>query len=102
MQDLFFYATINHIKRKKGDNMTDIEIARATKLQNINNISKKCGLQEDEIEDKYVFYSSYGETYEWVVDLKEMQAQRILNSYCAQLSRVGLNESEWLRLIAKQ
>ena len=51
---------------------------------------------------KYVFYSSYGETYEWVVDLKEMQAQRILNSYCAQLSRVGLNESEWLRLIAKQ
>lgn len=31
--------------------MTDIEIARATKLQNINNISKKCGLQEDEIEE---------------------------------------------------
>ncbi len=30
--------------------MTDIEIARATKLQNINNIGKKCGLQEDEIE----------------------------------------------------
>lgn len=54
------------------------------------------------VPSKYVFYSSYGETYEWVVDLKEMQAQRILNSYCAQLSRVGLNESEWLRLIAKQ
>ena len=31
--------------------MTDIEIARATKLQNINNISKICGLQEDEIEE---------------------------------------------------
>jgi hypothetical protein len=47
--------------------------------------------------DKYVFNSSYNEPYEWVVDLKEMQAQRILNSYCAHLSRVGLNESEWLR-----
>ena len=31
--------------------MTDIEIARATKLQTINNISKICGLQEDEIEE---------------------------------------------------
>lgn len=30
--------------------MTDIEIARATKLQNINNISENCGLQENEIE----------------------------------------------------
>ena len=30
--------------------MTDIEIARDAKLQNINNISKNCGLQEDEIE----------------------------------------------------
>ena len=30
--------------------MTDIEIARAAKLQNINNICRKCGLLEDEIE----------------------------------------------------
>lgn len=59
-------------------------------------------IQATKREDKYIFLSSYGETYEWVVDLKEMQAQRILNSYCAQLSRVGLNESEWLRLMAKQ
>lgn len=58
-------------------------------------------IQASIIDGKYIFKSSYGETYEWVVDLKEMQAQRILNSYCAQLSRVGLNESEWLRLMAK-
>ena len=58
-------------------------------------------IQASKQEDKYVFYSSYGETCEWVVDLKEMQAQRIVNNYCAQLSRVGLNESEWLRLQAK-
>ena len=58
-------------------------------------------IQASKKDDKYVFYSSYGETCEWVVDLKEMQAQRIVNNYCAQLSRVGLNESEWLRLQAK-
>lgn len=58
-------------------------------------------IQASMINGKYIFTSSYGEAYEWVVDLKEMQAQRILNGYCAQLSRVGLNESEWLRLMAK-
>ena len=51
--------------------------------------------------DKYVFTSIHQEQYEWVVDLKEMHAQRIVNNYCSQLSRVGLNESEWLRLQAK-
>ena len=30
--------------------MTDIEIARKAKLQNINNIGEKCGLKEEEIE----------------------------------------------------
>lgn len=51
---------------------------------------------------KYVFTSIHQEQYEWVVDIKEMHAQRIVNNYCAQLSRVGLNESEWLRLQAKK
>ena len=30
--------------------MTDIEIARNTKLENINKIAEKCGLQDEEIE----------------------------------------------------
>ena len=58
-------------------------------------------IQASMVNDKYIFTSIHKEAYEWVVDLKEMHAQRILNSYCAQLSRVGLNESEWLRLSAK-
>ena len=52
-------------------------------------------------EGKYIFTSIYPDKYEWVIDLKEMHAQRILNNYCAELSRVGLNESEWLRLMSK-
>ncbi len=47
---------------------------------------------------KYIFRSCHNDEYEWIVDLKEMQSQRILNSYCSMLSRVGLNESEWLRM----
>lgn len=51
--------------------------------------------------DSFVFESSHNEKFTWVVELKEMHAQRIVNNYCAQLSRVGLNESEWLRLYKK-
>lgn len=35
--------------------------------------------------------------YQWILDLKESHAQRIANNYAANLSRVGLDESEWLR-----
>lgn len=54
----------------------------------------------DELENKkYVFESKYGEEYEWVLELKDLQAQRIVDAYCSKLSRVGLDESEWLRLL---
>ncbi|MDP2415854.1 hypothetical protein [Daejeonella sp.] len=35
--------------------------------------------------------------FEWVMDLKDAHAQRVANLYASQLSRVGLDESEWLR-----
>ena len=34
----------------------------------------------------------------WVFDLKDVIAQAILNNYAAKISRVGLNEYEWLRV----
>lgn len=37
------------------------------------------------------------EVFRWIVDLKDLHAQRIINTYCAQVYRVGLDESEWLR-----
>lgn len=46
-----------------------------------------------------MFESKYGEEYEWVLELKDLQAQRIVDAYCSRLSRVGLDESEWLRLL---
>jgi hypothetical protein len=45
----------------------------------------------------YFFKSNYGEQYLWLADLNDAQAQRVANNYAAQLSRVGLDESEWLR-----
>ena len=49
----------------------------------------------------FVFKSLHDESYKWIVEIKDLHAQRIVNSYCAQLSRVGLDESEWLRLYNK-
>ena len=56
-------------------------------------------IRRDEMKDKYVFTSIHNEEYDWVMELKDLHAQRILNSYSANLARVGLDESEWLRLL---
>lgn len=45
----------------------------------------------------FFFKGSLGERYEWIADLKFEHAQRILNDYATTISRVGLDESEWLR-----
>lgn len=58
--------------------------------------------------DKYIFKQYYSEghkehkpetdeNFEWVFDLKDLHAQRISNDIAREISRVGLDESEWLR-----
>lgn len=51
--------------------------------------------------DKFIFNAIENETLEWIFELKDLHTQRIINNYCAILSRVGLNESEWLRVKSK-
>lgn len=46
---------------------------------------------------RYYFRASRGERYEWIAELKFEHAQRVLNLFAAVISRVGLDESEWLR-----
>ena len=46
---------------------------------------------------KFVFQSIYNEQFEWICDLKDLHAQRAATNYAYQLSRVGLDEAEWLR-----
>ena len=49
--------------------------------------------------DNFFFTSCGGEAtkYQWILDLKDAHAQRMVNNFAAQLARVGLDESEWLR-----
>ncbi len=72
----------------------------------IKTIKFKCNNNESEIKGKknvagkYIFSQIYegDEQYEWVFDLKDLHSQRIVANYAASLSRVGLDESEWLRI----
>lgn len=51
----------------------------------------------NESDGKYYFDSNHGERFQWLADLKEAHAQREVNNFAAKISRVGLDESEWLR-----
>lgn len=53
---------------------------------------------EKDDKGKPVFTQKYtDEQFEWILDLKDLHAQRIIIDYTTKLSRVGLDESEWHR-----
>lgn len=45
----------------------------------------------------YFFEDANGEEYKWLGELRNDHALRLSNRFSAKLSRVGLDESEWLR-----
>lgn len=51
--------------------------------------------------DKFFFEQIYNnrsdEKFQWILDLKDLHSQRIVADYAATISRVGLDESDWLR-----
>ena len=52
--------------------------------------------------DEYAFIDKHGNQFVWVAELKEMFAQHIVSAYASQLSRVGIDNSEWIRLMGKK
>jgi hypothetical protein len=50
-----------------------------------------------ESDDNYEFKDADGKLYKYIGALKKLHAQKIMNDYSAYISRVGLNESEYLR-----
>jgi len=54
-------------------------------------------IRAKEENEKFVFHTTDKTRFEWVSELKSEHAQRIANDFAAKLSRVGLDESEWLR-----
>jgi len=47
--------------------------------------------------EKFIFTDLEGGKYQWLGELKFAHAQRVANNYANELSRVGLDESEWQR-----
>lgn len=48
--------------------------------------------------NEYIFRSDSHVDYEWIAQLKTEHAQRAVEDFARALSRVGLTESEWLRM----
>ena len=59
-----------------------------------NNITPLKAQEED---SNYIFVDENDRKYKWIADVKRDKAQAISNKFAAQLSRVGFNESEYLR-----
>jgi len=52
------------------------------------------GLRKD---NSFLFIDTNNKIYEWIAELKFEYAQRIANKFAAQISRVGVDNSEYLR-----
>lgn len=74
-----------------------IELHRFSPNENNANITAE--LKEN---GEYVFEDTDGRQFVWVAELKEIFAQNIVTAYASQLSRVGVDNSEWLRLVGKK
>ncbi len=51
--------------------------------------------------NRFIFEDEDEKDYEWIAELKTEHAQRAAEQFGRELSRVGLTESEWLRIKAK-
>lgn len=50
-------------------------------------------------ENDYIFETTDKLRFKWISELKNQHAQRIANNFAVNISRVGLDESEWLRRV---
>jgi len=55
-------------------------------------------IQTSKNSNTYVFTNIDGIEFEWVGELRNEHAMRIVHEFVTNMSRIGLNESEWLRL----
>lgn len=94
----FNFLTPNGIKLKIDKSTYSL---RTVKFSGTNGfaLATKC-----EIDSKKYFEPSYyskgkehSERFEFIIELKELYAQRIVEEYSSSLSRVGLDEPEWVR-----
>jgi hypothetical protein len=90
-----------HIITPNGD-----KLKLDKKSYSIRTIKFKCNCDEGEIKGTlsengiFIFKEIYeqGDVFEWILDLKDLHSQRIVINYVSLLARIGLDESEWLRM----
>lgn len=94
----FNFLTSEGYKLKLDNNSFSLKTIKFS-CENTEGVIK--AIKEEDGSDKYIFRQIYNgdkvEQFEWVLDLKDLHSQRIVDSYSSKLSRVGLDESEWLR-----
>lgn len=92
IEDGFDYVTKDNIKLKLDNNSYNLRTVKF-KVANEGIIQ---GIKQD---DKIWFQPIYdnSEKFEYVFELKEMYAQRIVDEYTSTLSRIGIDEPEWVR-----
>ena len=96
-----FHIVVNKdIQLKIAKSSFDVKTIKFRADDEKRYVSSECIIDDKTKMKKFIFSSIYDEKYEWVLELKDMHAQRVGNSYCSILSRVGLDESEWLRLLS--
>ena len=85
----------------------DVRLCPELKPYELNNMWFAAGTGNGPIfatrrDHDFLFSSLEDGDYLWLGDLKHEQAQRIAHEFASQMSRVGLEESEWLRRSAQR
>ena len=66
-------------------------------MRRFNSKEENKPVKAENDDETYVFIDTEGNKYQWVLTLKRLYAQRISEKISSQMSRVGLNITEWLR-----
>ena len=90
--DIIYQNSSKDYIRLQVKNKNCFELKTILFRQTLNGI-----VSAEKQEDNFLFQDAAGNSFEWILDLKESHAQKIVNEFAAALSRVGLDESEWLR-----
>ncbi len=90
----FNFITHDNIKLKLGNKSYGL---RTLKFVGAKDGVVKAAQHNGKFVFKQIYSTKKDEKFEWVLDLKDLHSQRIVADYAASLSRVGLDESEWLR-----
>jgi hypothetical protein len=94
--DKFNFITPDGVRLKLNKNTYDIRTVKFYGTEEGVVLSEK---RKDGFYFIPAYHSPYkGEEFKWIFELKDLHSQRVVTNYCSELSRVGLDESEWLRL----